>query len=70
MKKPKQKLVRDYSNRSCQTCNLFNTNNGGEKACELELESKCVSFANDETLGDFWVSNYEDNRDYEIYKKE
>ena len=35
MKKPKQKLVRDYSNRSCQTCNLFNTNNGGEKACEI-----------------------------------
>ena len=51
---PKQEtLTRDYSNRSCQTCNL-----GQEGHCELELESDCASYANDETLGDFWINTF------------
>jgi hypothetical protein len=66
----KEILVRDYSNRSCQTCNLFNTNNSAEKACELKLENKCASYANDETLGDFWISCLDDESDSVLYKQE
>jgi hypothetical protein len=66
----KETLVRDYSNRSCQTCNLFNTNNSAEKACELKLENKCASYANDETLGDFWISCLDDESDSVLYKQE
>ena len=47
IKLKQETLVRDYSNRSCQTCNLFNANKGGERACELELESECASYSND-----------------------
>ena len=61
-------MIQDYSNRSCKTCNLFNTNNGGKRSCELKLQSKCASFKNDETLGDFWVSNYDDESDSTIMK--
>ena len=66
----KETLVRDYSNRSCQTCNLFNTNNSAKKACELKLENKCASYANDETLGDFWISCLDDESDSVLYKQE
>jgi hypothetical protein len=59
--------VRDYSNRSCATCNLHNTNNGGEKSCELKLEAKCASFANDESLGDYWISCLDDESDSILY---
>jgi len=70
-KEPKQEtLVRDYSNRSCQTCNLFNTNNSGERACELELESECASYGNDETLKDFWISCLDDESDSVLYRQE
>lgn len=62
-------MEQDYSNRSCNTCNLFNDNNGGDsRTCELNLQSKCASFAGDETLGDYWISNHDDEHDHEILK--
>ena len=63
---PKQKtLTRDYFNRNCKTCNL-----GQEGHCELKLESKCASYANDETLGDYWISCLDDESDSVLYKQE
>jgi hypothetical protein len=35
-----------------------------------KLKEFDTSFANDENLGEYWISNHEDNRDYGIYKKE
>ena len=68
---PKEEtLVRDYSNRSCKTCSLFNANNSGEGVCELELESECASYSNDETLEDFWISCLDDESDSVLYKQE
>jgi hypothetical protein len=63
---PKQEtLRRDYSNRNCKTCNL-----GQEGDCELKLESKCASYANDETLGDYWISCLDDESDSILYKQQ
>lgn len=66
LEEPKQEtLTRDYSNRNCKTCNL-----GQEGHCELKLESKCASYANDETLGDYWISCLDDESDSVLYKQE
>ena len=50
-----EREIVDYSNRSCKNCNL-----GQEGYCELELEDKCASFANDDSLGDYWIDNEEE----------
>ena len=46
---------RDYSNRSCATCNM-------------NLHPGCASKAGDESHGDYWISCLDDESDSELYK--
>jgi hypothetical protein len=54
---------RDYENRTCESCNLF------DEVCELKLEKKCCTATKDiENHGDYWISRMDEEEDSEIYK--
>ena len=55
--------ARDYTNRTCDSCNLF------DKECELKLENECCTATQDDDAhGDYWISRTEDHEDAEVYK--